>query len=518
MSSKKSSTIAATMLAVIACMMFVNNSFTVFLFPFLIGLPFWAIRNHIIRFFQSDWRMTIFLGIVALGYFSRHAIDILSLELWADEIVAISLVSEPFFLVAKRALFVGDIPPFHYWELWIWHRVVHLFSVQSMEFLYRIPSMTYHTVGALLFSLIILKLYLRMNHTIYMPSFLVRSISFALYFFHPLLLPYALEARPYALMAFGSVLLLTGAVSPLVSSMQFIPVQILLFLTSFFHIVLYMLKSVLTIGEKTSHIVTGITLIFCIIFTAFCLPFISVPSHTTSDISTPEIIRILWLMFTVFAPTTWVGVLFLISIISSLRIPRLRLFLFQTIGFLIIVSLSAYMLRYQAPGTRHYISIIPFVLSLMTAPLVFPNKIIQYASVGIFLVFVFQWVGTTEYVFKTESFAPKIAIGIKSAIQKANQKHHQITLEINTRSKKDEQHYTNHYLEKQALWYLHRYGYTNPTRILESELCAAVASGTTYIIAFTPQPCFAGHTNVSVLSRHVREPNYTILRFGFGAD
>ena len=95
------------------------------------------------------------LLVFVYAYLSKY---INAVDRWGDEITEIRVAGFPFgtiYQYVKSYYFAS--PPFGFWSLWFWNRLVGYIPVDLYEIFYRIPYMMIHVVSSVLFGVIICK-------------------------------------------------------------------------------------------------------------------------------------------------------------------------------------------------------------------------------------------------------------------------------------------------------------------------------------------------------------------------
>ncbi len=440
--------------------------------------------------------------IISILYFIFHRYQILSLELWSDEIFSLKISGNAFQEIAKNALTQSVIPPYHYWELWFWKILVASNSVDQIEFLYRVPSMVYHTISAIIFASYISSKS-SINSRVWRNT--LNCLAFLSFYFNPLLFPFALEVRPYAAMVMGSVISLIALDTGEFKANRYIPVQLALFNLSFFYAISWIPIGVYLSILKNKRIFAVYVISLAILYISFA-PYIRMPDQTTQDVVLFAINRSIHTVLSVFISNHFSLVILLISCVYILHARAKYLLLLQVFSVWIFSIILGYMIQYSAFAPRHLILSFPILLYFLFFPL-FSMKIRSYQifliCIGIF--FTLPWMQKTEAMISNRQFAPKISIGIKDAISKAQKQHKGIALDVVSVTINDPLYFTYKYMEYVSLWYLAQHDINPLIRMNASEYCVSNDAKLYFFIGLTSLPCNEKNHSASILRFKIQE-------------
>lgn len=465
----------------------------VLLYPYRFEMRLWIYSQRITFLYQL-----IFSGL----YFFYHRDDILRLELWSDEILSLKISSIMFEEVAKKALNLTDIPPLHYWDLWIWQSLVQHSPAHLSEFIFRIPSMAYHTLSSILFASLISQKNLHKSR-IYI--FLINLTVFVSFFFNPLLFPFALEVRPYALMVFGGVISMIAYNSKEYSMLRYIPIQLTLFILSIFNI-LYYIPVFMSLWINNFKKNIFVTVCFTLLIYFLFAQYLFMPVHADQNIINESILRSVKSIQSVFVSTFLQLIVIVITIVFIVRRRENIFFLSQAFIICFFSIALGYWIRYQAFAPRHLILSFPIFIYFIFMPTWHMKSRISVFWVFLIAIsFTGPWIYKTEHMITNQLFAPKISIGIKDAITNAVSLHKEIVLENTSLTQGEPLYFTHKYLEEISLWYIQRYTYTIPKRFSALEECDSDFSSNDYYIRFNPSRCQHSSSNSSVLHLKIIE-------------
>jgi hypothetical protein len=456
----------------ILCMVFIPNPFTWILYPLLIIGCIYPFIPAIFSFIRKHPILITIQFLLALTYYVSRINNILQLELWSDEIMSLIIAHDSFQTIAKNALLIGAFPPLHYWELWFLEKIYIFVPPPYIEFIYRIPYMVIHTLTAMLFSAIILyKLKQITGNSIYKNS--IYMISFIGYFFNPILFSYSLEIRPYAQMAAVSVLTIFALETKYMDTLKYIPVQLLCFMTSFFHLFLYIPIAIYNYTSK-NRLTLFLTIAFTLTLYLLFAPLITSPIPTSKPIVIISIYSSLHTIQQILFPYYFQILIFFILIIMTWKNTLNKFFIMQIVYITICISILAYITQYSAFAPRHYIMTLPLLTYILYSSLIRKPSIFSYLVICIIVFnFTIPWIYKTETMIKRQQFFPKTSTGIKNILTYA--KYNTIQkIYLEQDSDKSNPFYWEHiYIDYVTLWYSEQYGFTVPERISSSSICTS---------------------------------------------
>lgn len=472
------------------------------LYPVCTVILVYPYRNVILHWI-SEYRVIILGQIIFSAlYLLFHAPQILALELWSDEIFSLRIAENAFERIAKSALTQSVIPPYHYWELWFWRTSIAFIPTYQIEIFYRIPSMAYHTVSAILFAWFISS---KSNVNVRGWQYIVNGVSFLSFYFNPLLFPFALEVRPYAAMVLGGVLSLIAIDSKEFMSIRYIPVQLTLFTISFFHAISWIPIGIYLWVRSYKKMFFIYVLTLAVLYLSF-MPYIRMPDHSTKEIVVFAINRSMYVISSVFASNYFSIGMLLLSCFYVFSKRSNYLPLFQICSLWMYSIVLGYMIQYTAFAPRHLILSFPIFIYFLFMPL-FNMKILRAQIlflVCICMFFTLPWMRKTETMITTLQFAPKISIGIKKAITQAQNQRRDIALGIIPVTFHDPLYFTYTYMEYISLWYIEQYHIRPPIRMNGSEFCTS-NNDKLYYIGFEQLPCDEKKHNASILQFKIQE-------------
>lgn len=463
------------------------------IYPYMKIIQHWIFEHRIIILYQI---------IISILYLLMHKHHILSLELWSDEIFSLKISGNAFQEIAKTALTQSVIPPYHYWELWFWKALISSSSVTQIEFLYRVPSMVYHTISAIIFASFISSKS-SVNSCIW--KYILNCIAFLSFYFNPLLFPFALEVRPYAAMVLGSVISLIALDSKEFKETRYVPVQLSMFNLSFFHAISWIPVGIYLSILKNKKIFVIYVISLVILYISFA-PYIRMPDQTTQDVVRNAINRSIHTIVSTFISNNFSLVILLISCVYFLLTRTNYLLAVQVFSVWIFSVVLGFMIQYTAFAPRHLILSFPILIYILFFPL-FSIRIrwYQILLICICTFFTLPWILKTDRMLTNRQFAPKISIGIKDAIFQAQKQDKSIALEVAPVDADDPLYFTYKYMEYVSLWYINQYNNTQLIRMNASEYCSSDDTTLYFFIGFTSFPCSEKQHSARILQFKIQE-------------
>ena len=347
--------------------------------------------------------------------------DIVSIEFWNDELDTIMTSQGSFNLIIQSITKQFMLaPPLDYMIMWFWIRLVHVFPLDTHEFVYRIPYMFYHTLAGILFAQILLIARSgKKNIFIVTEDIVMYILFFLLYFFNPPLFYYSIEIRYYSLLYFGSVFTVFLLISEQLTNIKYYYLILLLAFNHVFQYILFIPALLLSLNRKNKQIVIKMLFILAISGVVFLpntlnsifissskwlmflhpIPILVVFEHINTIIrmqftSTIQVVLVIFLLFlsgtTVLKFNTFKNVTLLIFI------------------YLLIVIILQYIFKYGAFAPRNLLFIQPFVLYVLMFGLAqLKNKITMIISMFVLLIFIIPWIITIHETISSQDIETK---------------------------------------------------------------------------------------------------------------
>ncbi len=472
------------------------------LYPIYICILLWPYRRELYGLLHSERFVILYQIIFACLYFFYHHQDILRLELWSDEIFSLKISDHPFNQITRIALQLSDIPPLHYWDLWFWQKFIQNSPVHLTEFIYRIPSMLYHTSSSILFAWFIST---RRKNTTHIYKYLLNATAFLSFFFNPLLFPFAIEIRPYALMVLGGVISIIAHTSEEHTAIRYIPIQLTLCILSVFNFIYY-LPVFISLWFRKIRKPAVLTVLLAILIYMTYVPYTFIPNQANVYIIRTAILRSIQYIQSIFLSNV-MQILIAAIIVGFILKRRCSLLLVvQAVTLWIFSIMIGYAIRYQAFAPRHLILSFPIFIYLLYMPIW--NLKLRQSILWMTLIFIFYtlpWINRTEYMLQKQLFFPKISIGIKTAVSNALSQQKKIVLERVSVPESDPYYYTYKYMEEISLWYIRRYTHNDPRLFSALTECNTDFSENEYIIRFSTPTCPNRNMNTEILHMRIQE-------------
>jgi len=471
-------------------------SITFLLLPIIVAFGIYQSRFLFVYYIKNHSKLIFFQFALSVTYFFLHRNSIALLEIWSDEIIGLRIASGALSQIANQAVSTGMFPPYHYWELWYWQKVMLSFPPELMEIILRIPSMTYHAFGAIMLSLILGKVYERNRNASNTITTLIRWSVFLLYFFQPLLFQYAFEARPYSLIAFSGVV--TLAILELEKTVHFsdLYIQILLSLTSFIQTIRFVFQELVNSMERKISLDRIVTLsAITILYSLLCIS-IRKPIQTTQLDTYNNIVQSYVVFQHMFLPGFFQFIVLLVGIGFSVHNTKRRSVIYQIVFLFVIISFVSYEFRYVAFYPRHFILTVPFILYILFSWITSPSRIIQLLGmIAVSIGFLIPWIVTSENNLVTKNFPPKVEITIKPHLKRISPRT-TIGLEEDPQDSGSTDYWRYRYQIYVAQWYLERYGYIDSIRVPTRDICLYASKNLAMVITYTDSQCLADLRNI----------------------
>ena len=368
--------------------------------------------------------------LIILFFFSR----INNLELWGDEIGVIELAEYPFEQISYAvATYHASVPPFDYWIMHFWSKIVNAFDVNYQEFLYRVPYLFYHVLSSLFFYKILryeLKSSKLKNSPLWAKFILI--LGPIGYFIHPLLLAYAVEVRFYEMAVLGVAVTLYLFLTKKLTETSSIILSGIFCLNSIFQfIIIFPLLLVNLIDRKLRK-----TSIIAIIFHLFLMKIIWPRLNMYQPVATNESLNLIqtsFINFFAYLFSSWlqIALVVFIATVYVFHLKRKKFFFFFALFFFGIfsISFSSYIKGYFDFHLRHFIFTLPIVLFLIfTFPLRISKTLSQIVIVTFVLVFFIPWFRKDMALLEGRETFSKSLVGAKEIVSIAKQNNKSLLL------------------------------------------------------------------------------------------
>jgi len=402
----------------------------------------------------------VFSTIIFLIIYGFYLQYIVSLELWGDEIGVIQIAGNSFLAIRdKVSTLHATVPPLDYWILHVWKVLVAVSPDKYHEFIYRIPYIIMHGVAAIVFALLVEKSCV--GNTSKISTMLLFFLAFITYIFHPLLFPYSIEVRFYAMAALGSVIALSLFMQNRFFSLRYYPLLLIFCLNSIFQFIIllpYIVYGLLyTTIHRRSAIILSVSLLvlFVLIYPLLHIyPGIGYKASSKGILDALSHFR--FLQFNSNLQLVAAGCMLLFEFLRNKN--RFSLWgLLSILGFYITsVVVLAYTTQYFAFHVRHLVFTMPLVLYFLFLPLMKTQGTIQYIFMILFAVFfTIPWVQKTNTMITTHDLFSKILMGSKKLAQVSKKNSLDVIITPNTGPPAlgDEK---IHYIDS-VKWYLRTY-------------------------------------------------------------
>lgn len=409
-------------------------SFAAFL---LLFVPIAMSIRYILRSTVISVRTLVFLTFLAMLLFTIFFPFVARTELWGDEVAVLRMVDGPFREVAIRVPQTHyAIPLFDFWITWIWNHVVVRFPVAYMELLYRLPTMFYHSLATVFFTLLIVGLYkrLRPEGSSHLVGYTIGIVAFLTYFFHPLLLFYATEVKYYSLSNLGVVATLFMYTEGTPFSLQSLPLLLMFGFVSSVEFIILLPLVVMRSVRKRGLWRDAIFASMLIAFYALLIPIFSFPV----PVSEKESIHLILAAGTSFMRYAFPSSLAIILIAASAiyavihkntrkyGIPFVLLTLFSVAA----ISYASYIKRYFDFHPRHFMFISPILLLVLFLPVVYmknTQKVLCMLGLTVIVYTVPGILRSTYYLTHHQAWA-RAQSGAYSILRQADQEQQPIVV------------------------------------------------------------------------------------------
>lgn len=375
-----------------------------------------------------------YLGVIGIIVYCLLYKLIGSIELWGDEI-GVLMISKGSFgnIVQMVSSYHASVPPFDYWMMWGWDKIIRSWSITPVEFWYRIPYMFFHLAGSILFTHIV-TIYFNQNEK-RIPrwiSIILEVFCFTIYFFNPILFFYSIEVRFYALSIVGATLSLYLYDASEDEWVRILPFILLLCLNSVYEYILIFVvlvfRSIVHKKTPSFSLLVPLLVIFVLIF-----PFLLIPIPITPDKSFSLIRTALYHLLSFQFWSYWqrillLGVLVYCFLLKDLQ-KKISIIFMQILCMLFIICGLSYVKGYFDFHVRHLAFVVPYILYIIVSPLKFlkPYQKLLYGAI-IIAILIIPWTRNNLIRLESKELFSKSLPGVKYVLEKAKEKNIQIIL------------------------------------------------------------------------------------------
>jgi len=290
---------------------------------------------------------------------------------WGDELAIIQTVFGSVFYAIYIASTHVMAPPMDYINLWIWNGMFSfLRSYIPSEVYFRLPYMFLHLISSIFFSWICVlgweKLEDAKKNSILFD--IVAVVSFAAYFFNPLLFWYSIEVKFYTPAGLGSLLCLLLFLRGDFAKLKYLPLLLFFSLISTFQYILVFPLYIFSLKDRklrTSAIVGILSFTVLWIILRSHLNLLGIVDYNTMITQLSQAFtKFVW--FQISSPILFVVVVVAVFLAfwkdeqkNAFRIGGILIL------YMLTMSLVQYYIRYANFHYRHYVVFIPFFIYVL---------------------------------------------------------------------------------------------------------------------------------------------------------